>query len=232
MEPSTAAYRDVTLIPEEARSAVSWGAIFAGATAALALSFVLLGLAAGFGLKLAAPWPGARPSLAEVHPMLGAWMIVVQVLASALGGYLAGRLRTKWLHVHGHEVHFRDTGPRPAGPGRGARWPARCCPRPSSRRPRRRSRRWPWRPPTTMRMSPRSSPSSWGSACCWAPSSPASPQPSAACGATRCTACSGAPDAKCCGGHRLLGERDGDGRWARERPPLRWPNASTRLNRA
>ena len=41
--------------------------------------------------------------------MLGASMIVIQVLASALGGYLAGRLRTKWTGVHGHEVHFRDT---------------------------------------------------------------------------------------------------------------------------
>jgi hypothetical protein len=96
-------------MPEEAQSAVSWGAIFAGAVAALALSFVLLALAAGFGMKLTSPWPGARPSLADFTPILGAWTIAVQVLASALGGYLAGRLRTKWLNVHGHEVHFRDT---------------------------------------------------------------------------------------------------------------------------
>lgn len=26
-----------------------------------------------------------------------------------MGGYLAGRLRTKWLYVHDHEVFFRDT---------------------------------------------------------------------------------------------------------------------------
>jgi hypothetical protein len=94
---------------EEAQSAVSWGAIFAGAVAALALSFVLMGLAAGFGLTLVSPWPGAHPSLTGFTPILGAWMIVVQVLASALGGYLAGRLRTKWVNVHSHEVHFRDT---------------------------------------------------------------------------------------------------------------------------
>ena len=106
---SMSAVNDVAHVPEESQSAVSWSAIFAGAVAALALSFVLLGLAAGFGLKLASPWPGARPSLADFTPMLGAWMIVVQVLASALGGYLAGRLRTKWLNVHDHEVHFRDT---------------------------------------------------------------------------------------------------------------------------
>lgn len=96
-------------IDHEAQSAVSWAAILAGAVAALALSFVLMGLAAGFGLKLASPWPGARPSLAGFTPILGAWTMVVQVLSSALGGYLAGRLRTKWLNVHTHEVHFRDT---------------------------------------------------------------------------------------------------------------------------
>jgi hypothetical protein len=96
-------------IADESQSAVSWPAILAGAVAALAISFVLMGLAAGFGLKLASPWPGAHPALAGFTPILGAWMIVVQVLSSALGGYLAGRLRTKWLNVHTHEVHFRDT---------------------------------------------------------------------------------------------------------------------------
>ncbi len=99
--------------PAEAQSAVSWGAIIAGALAALALSLLLVALAAGFGLRLASPWPGGRNALggdlAHFSPTLGAAMIVVQVLASALGGYLAGRLRTKWTQAHGHEVHFRDT---------------------------------------------------------------------------------------------------------------------------
>lgn len=93
----------------EPQSAVSWGAVFAGAVAALALSFVLLGLAAGFGMKLATPWPGGRAAYDGFDPILGAWMVAVQVVSSALGGYLAGRLRTKWLNVHTHEVHFRDT---------------------------------------------------------------------------------------------------------------------------
>jgi hypothetical protein len=93
----------------EPQSAVSWAAIFAGAVAALALAIVLTSLAAGFGLRFASPWPGARSLSTDFTPVLGAWMIVAQVLAAALGGYLAGRLRTKWLNVHGHEVHFRDT---------------------------------------------------------------------------------------------------------------------------
>ena len=36
-------------------------------------------------------------------------MIVVALLASAMGGYVAGRLRTRWVGVHTHEVYFRDT---------------------------------------------------------------------------------------------------------------------------
>ena len=31
------------------------------------------------------------------------------MVASTIGGYLAGRLRTKWVGVHTHEVFFRDT---------------------------------------------------------------------------------------------------------------------------
>ena len=93
----------------ETQSAVSWGAVLAGSVAALTLALVLLALAAGFGLSLAGPWPGALGRIDSFTPALGAWMIVVQVLAAALGGYLAGRLRTKWTNVHDHEVHFRDT---------------------------------------------------------------------------------------------------------------------------
>ncbi len=37
------------------------------------------------------------------------WLIMVQVIASVMGGYLAGRLRTKWVNVHTDEVYFRDT---------------------------------------------------------------------------------------------------------------------------
>src|SRR6202021_2174972 len=36
-------------------------------------------------------------------------LIVVQWLSSALGGFVTGRLRTKWTGLHTHEVFFRDT---------------------------------------------------------------------------------------------------------------------------
>jgi hypothetical protein len=106
---STSAVNDLAPPASETQSAVSWGAVFAGAAVALALSFVLVALAAGFRLKLASPWPIARSDLAGFTPILGSSMIVIQVVSSALGGYLAGRLRTKWTNVHDHEVHFRDT---------------------------------------------------------------------------------------------------------------------------
>jgi hypothetical protein len=99
----------ITAGAEEARSAVSWSAIFAGATASLAAAFVMLALAGGLGLKLGSPWPGPNLSSDDFNPTLGAILVAIQVLSAGLGGYLAGRLRTKWVNVHSHEVHFRDT---------------------------------------------------------------------------------------------------------------------------
>jgi hypothetical protein len=95
-------------VGEEHQSAVSWDAVLAGAVATVAALFVLLSLCAGFGLKVTPRWP-AGISERDFTPMVGAVFIAAQVLASLLGGYVAGRLRTKWLNVHDHEVHFRDT---------------------------------------------------------------------------------------------------------------------------
>ena len=111
MERDLATGPPTTLVDNqhEAHSPVSWSAIFAGATASLALSIVLVALASGFGLKLSSPWPENRMAAETFTPILGAVLMSVQVIASAFGGYLAGRLRTKWVDVHSHEVHFRDT---------------------------------------------------------------------------------------------------------------------------
>lgn len=90
-------------------SAVSWAAIFAGAAGAAALSLLLLMLGIGLGLSSTSPW--ARDSMGQatlVAPAI-AWVVFSQVVASGLGGYLAGRLRTRWVDVQRDEVHFRDT---------------------------------------------------------------------------------------------------------------------------
>ena len=95
-------------IPDEHQSAISWDAIWAGAAATVALLFVLLSLSAGFGLKMTPHWPVGL-SAKDFTPEIGAVFVACQVVASMLGGYLAGRLRTKWLHIHDHETYFRDT---------------------------------------------------------------------------------------------------------------------------
>lgn len=90
-------------------SAVSWGAVMAGAAGAAALSLILLMLGVGLGLSSISPWAydGASAATFGVSTIL--WVTLTQLLASAMGGYLAGRLRTKWVAVHTDEVYFRDT---------------------------------------------------------------------------------------------------------------------------
>jgi hypothetical protein len=96
--------------PTEATSSgVSWSAVFAGAFATAALGFTLMALGAGAGLSSISMWPRAGLSTARVATVAVVWIILVQGLACAFGGFLAGRLRTKWVSVHRHEVHFRDT---------------------------------------------------------------------------------------------------------------------------
>ncbi len=90
-------------------SAISWSAVIGGAFAAAALSLALLTLGAGTGLSAISPWSSRGASASAVGVGAIIWLIVIEILASAMGGYLAGRLRTKWVNVHTHEVYFRDT---------------------------------------------------------------------------------------------------------------------------
>lgn len=92
-----------------AKSAASWPAILAGAFVAIATSLVLFALGSGFGLAVISPWPGRGVSAAGFTVNAAIWLIVTQWLSAALGGYIAGRLRTKWVGTHTHEVFFRDT---------------------------------------------------------------------------------------------------------------------------
>lgn len=94
---------------EASASAMSWGAILGGAMAAVALTVVLLTLGAGFGLASLSPWANAGASAAGFTISAGIGLIVIQWLSSALGGYLTGRMRTKWTATHTEEVWFRDT---------------------------------------------------------------------------------------------------------------------------
>jgi hypothetical protein len=90
-------------------SAVSWGAIAAGAAAAAALSLILLILGVGLGLSSVSPWARGGVSATSFGVSTIVWLTLTQLLASGMGGYLAGRLRTRWTEVHRDEVYFRDT---------------------------------------------------------------------------------------------------------------------------
>jgi hypothetical protein len=90
-------------------SAVSWGAIIAGAAATSALALILLMLGTGLGLSSVSPWAynGVNATTFGVSSIL--WLTFTQLVASGMGGYLAGRLRTKWVDAQLDEVYFRDT---------------------------------------------------------------------------------------------------------------------------
>jgi len=92
-----------------ANPATSWGAIFAGSAVAVSLSLCLVTLGAGLGFASMSPWPDRGLSAAAFTVESTIWLIVTQWLSAAAGGYIAGRLRHRWLATHTHEVFFRDT---------------------------------------------------------------------------------------------------------------------------
>jgi len=90
-------------------SGVSWAAILAGAAASCALTLLLLSFGSGMGFAMVSPWGGRGVSSTTFEIGTGLYFIVMAMISSALGGYLAGRLRSKWVGLHTTEVQFRDT---------------------------------------------------------------------------------------------------------------------------
>ncbi|WP_341520575.1 hypothetical protein AABC73_19630 [Pseudomonas sp. G.S.17] len=90
-------------------SGVSWGAIFAGAAGAAALSLILVLLGFGLGFSAVSPWADSGISAKGLGISTIIWLALTQIIASGMGGYIAGRLRVRWANLHGDEVYFRDT---------------------------------------------------------------------------------------------------------------------------
>ena len=90
-------------------SAIAWSAVIGGAFTASAMSLILLLLGSGFGLAIVSPWSYSGVSAATFTAAAAIWLIVMQWVASGLGGYLTGRLRSRWVNLHADEVFFRDT---------------------------------------------------------------------------------------------------------------------------
>lgn len=94
---------------EASRSGVSWGAVSGGAFVATALLLAFSALGAGMGLSSMSPWANSGVSSSTVGMGAMLWLAFAEIFACGLGGYVAGRLRTKWVDVHSDEVYFRDT---------------------------------------------------------------------------------------------------------------------------
>ena len=88
---------------------VAWGAVSGGAFVIAAVALIMLALGAGFGLSTVSPWSDVGASASAAGTMAIVWLIATELISCALGGYLVGRLRTKWMAVHTDEVYFRDT---------------------------------------------------------------------------------------------------------------------------
>lgn len=100
---------DVSTPIESSVPAVSWGPVIAGAFTAAAITLILMLLGSGLGLTMISPWSSQGVSVTTFAVSTAIWLIVVQWLSAGLGGYLTGRLRTKWVGIHTDEVYFRDT---------------------------------------------------------------------------------------------------------------------------
>lgn len=94
---------------ESSKSAINWGPIIGGAASAIGVTLILVMFGSGLGLTMVSPWSDQSSSAATVGISAAIWLVVVQWLSAALGGYITGRLRTKWAAVHTDEVFFRDT---------------------------------------------------------------------------------------------------------------------------
>lgn len=87
---------------------VEWGAVLAGAVLASALSFVLLTFGIAIGLSAASPWPSSGLPAKGLAALAVLWVMAQQIGTFMIGGYVAGRLRSRWQSASQDEVEFRD----------------------------------------------------------------------------------------------------------------------------
>jgi hypothetical protein len=96
-------------VDQNETSTLAWGAVIAGGVVSAAVTLLLLALGVGLGLAAVSPWSDQGVSATTFHVGAGLYLVAIAMLASTVGGYLAGRLRMKWIGLHDDEVYFRDT---------------------------------------------------------------------------------------------------------------------------
>jgi len=101
---------DTVIVENEAAppAVISWPAVLAGATVAAAFSLMMLALGSGLGFSTFSPWSTHTVDTLRGATFAGIFLAATAMLASALGGYVTGRLRRLWSGVHSDEVMFRD----------------------------------------------------------------------------------------------------------------------------
>jgi len=110
MAPVSIAAPPLDQMDAQNSQSVSWAAIVAGAVVAAAVTLILLIIGSGTGLLSVSPFTGQGGTSATTVAVAAAiWLVVTQWIASGLGGYVTGRLRSPWTHRRGDEVLFRDT---------------------------------------------------------------------------------------------------------------------------
>lgn len=108
-EPLSTGYAATGPVVASSGSAVSWGAVLAGAFVGAALSAMLMVGGSGFGLLAVSPWQNEGASGTTLAVGTIVWLLFTQIIAYGVAGYVTGRLRTRWLDTQRDEVYFRDT---------------------------------------------------------------------------------------------------------------------------
>ncbi|AKH98962.1 hypothetical protein IMCC20628_00233 [Hoeflea sp. IMCC20628] len=89
------------------QSYLEWGAVWGGGVVAIATTIVLGQFGGSAGLALGEPMlANGDPSWQVVVASL--WLFVTALASSAGGGYIAGRMRSRWNDAAKTEVEFRD----------------------------------------------------------------------------------------------------------------------------
>src|ERR1700743_2132484 len=90
-------------------AAISWPAALAGDAVAGAFSLMMLALGSGIGFAPFNPWSSHSIDTLRGATFAGIYLAATAMIASAVGGYITGRLRRLWLNTHPDELFFRDT---------------------------------------------------------------------------------------------------------------------------
>ncbi|RYB07222.1 PhnA-like protein [Lichenibacterium ramalinae] len=95
ISPLSAGIATPLAVPAHERHRISWGAVFAGVVAGLVVQLLLSILGLGIGLATVDPATSGTPSASSLSIGAAVWWIVSGIVASAAGGFLAGRLSGK-----------------------------------------------------------------------------------------------------------------------------------------